>query len=252
MKKAFILILALAAWGRAAHAGQAAASLYNQANSDYRAGSFEKAAALYEQAAAAGVHNSDLYYNLGNAWYRRGDRGKARLWWERAERLSPRDPDLRANLALLQNQLSEALALPQKPMPTDFLRSVRDLAPAGKWGLALSISIWTFWLLLFLFLILRPGRLRRLLLILDIIFILIMLLFGIGFGFRYGFEQEPAAAVLADKVSVRSGPGDSFNEQFELPAGAKVLIQECGNGYCKIELPPGMVGWVEQKTVERI
>ena len=251
MKK-FLTILALMILARAACAGEAAAALYDQGNAAFRAGSFQPAVALYEKAAAAGINNSDLYYNLGNAYYKAGDRGRAALYWQRAEKLNPNAPDLRANLELLEKQVSESLAIPEKKMPTDFLRRLRDLGPAKKWGMVLSVSIWGFWVLLFLFLMARRRPVRRVLLLFNIIFILIMIFAGFGFGFRYSRELEPAGVVVAQTVSVRSVPGESFNSQFELPAGARILIRECGNGYCKIELPPGMVGWVDEKTVVKI
>jgi len=85
-----------------------------------------------------------------------------------------------------------------------------------------------------------------------ILFIILMILSGTGFGLRYKWEKEPAGVVLDAEISARSGPGDNYSLLFELPAGARVLIQECGNGWCKIRFPPGMIGWVDGRGIERI
>jgi len=242
-----LMIIAFAGFG-----SPAALSLFNQANSLYSRGRFEQAISFYQQALQSGIQNSDLYYNLGNAYYKTGDLGRAALCWRRAERLNPADPDLRANLELTGKMISEHLPVPAQSSLTDFWRRVRDLGSAQKWGTRFSIFIWGFWLSLFLYLIFSARRMKRILLGLNLILVLLTLAAGAGFGFRYHWEQEPAGVVLQKNVPARSGPGENFSLLFELPAGARVLIRECGSGYCKVEFPPGMIGWVEGKTIERI
>ena len=108
IKRAIVVIL-LSLAARAAFGSDAAASLYNQGNAFYNSKQFVNAINLYEQAAKAGLVNSNLYYNLGNAYWRGGDAGRAMLNWSRAERLAPSDPDLRFNLGLARGQIARSL-----------------------------------------------------------------------------------------------------------------------------------------------
>ena len=246
----FILTMLLCS--RAAFASEASASLYNQANRYYTQGQFQDAIRFYESAEKTGVKNSDLYYNLGDAYYKSGDAGKAVLFWYRAERLSPRDPDLRANLKLLRKQVSKSLAA-QAPNPfSDFLAGLRDLAPARSWAVLFSISVWGFWVVLSARLVIGRRKFISLLSILSAMFIILVMITGAGFASRSKWETAPSAIVLAKDITAKSGPGENFTAVFNLAPGARILVKDCREGYCQIELPPGLVGWVDEKAIEKI
>jgi len=174
------------------------------------------------------------------------------LNWSRAERLAPSDPDLRFNLGLARGQIARSLVAQPSSRISDFFRNIRDLARARTWGLVLVFAIWAFWLSLSARILLGGGKFRTALSILTGIFIILMLVSGAGFAARERWETEPAAVVIGRDVSARSGPGEGLTPVFNLPAGARVLMSECRNGYCQVELPPGMVGWVEGKDIEKI
>jgi len=251
MKRIYLLLM-LMTFSVPAFADDALVALYEQGNDAYNRGEFQKAISLYEQALATGVRNSNLYYNLGNAYYRAGDTGRASLNWHRAERLNPRDPDVRANVELIEKSGEISPSLKEKQGFNEFLRRIRDSGSAKQWGMVLSVFIWAFWLSLSIFIIISNQSLRKIFLGLIIFFIIGILLTGTGFGFRFRFENEPAGVVMTSGVQAKSGPGDNFPVLFEPVVGTKVLIRECRSGYCQIEIPPGMVGWVDGKVLERI
>jgi tetratricopeptide (TPR) repeat protein len=251
-RKILILLLGLLVFSREGFTSQAAASLYNQGNRFYSQNQFDKAIDLYRQAEKSGVTNSNLYYNLGNACYKAGDPGRAVLYWLRAERLSPNDPDLKANLKLVSAQVSKALPVSSSNPITEFFRALRDLGPSRGWGMLLSVSIWGFWAALSLRIIFGRSRIKTGLSILLATFIILVLVSGSGFLTRRHWEQEPAAVVIAKDLLAKSGPGAGFTGVFNIPAGARILVKECRSGFCSIELPPGMVGWVDEKSIEKI
>jgi len=251
-RKFFTLLLGLLIFSREGWASEAAASLYNQANRHYGQNQFGKAIELYGQAQKGGLHNSDLYYNFGNAAYKSADLGRAVLYWSAAERLSPRDPDIRANLRLVQGRISKALPVSSSNPITEFFKALRDLSSSRGWGMLLSVSIWGFWAALSLRIIFSRSRFKTGFSVLLFSFIILVLASGAGFLSRRSWEQEPAAVVTANDVSAKSGPGRDLTNVFNLPAGARVLVKECRSGFCSIELPPGMVGWVDEKSIEKI
>ena len=54
---------------------------YEQGNTAYRAGEYADAIRSYEQLAASGVWNEEVYFNLGNAYYHQGPRKAAGPLW---------------------------------------------------------------------------------------------------------------------------------------------------------------------------
>jgi len=251
MKRAWLIIIlsAMLVPGMASASTDPAAG-YNQGNHYYSQGQYVKANGWY---ADAFVKNSYLFYNIGNTQYKMGNPGWAVLFWLRAERLSPRDPDIRANLKLVQTQISKALPVSSSNPITDFFKSLRDLSSSRGWGMLLSVSIWGFWVALSLRIIFGRSRFRTGFSILLSSFIILVLASGAGFLSRRSWEQEPAAVVIDNNgVSAKSGPGKDLTNVFNLPAGARVLVKECRSGFCSIELPPGMVGWADEKSIKKV
>jgi hypothetical protein len=251
-RKLFIIGLGVLLFGKAALASQAAATLYNQANRLYSQNQFSQAVELYLQAEKNGAHNSNLYYNLGNALYKSGDPGRAMAWWLRAERLNPRDPDLKANLKLAQAQVNKSLPAVSSSAVTDLFNSVRDLSPARGWGVLLCVWIWLFWCSLSLRVGFGRAGLKTMFSVLLLASVFLAAVSGVFYLSRRGWEIEPSAVVVAKEVSAKSGPGQNFTGVFNVPQGARVLLKECRSGFCSIELPPGMVGWVDEKSLEKI
>ena len=73
---------------------------FDQANQQFKAGDYARAAAAYENILTAEGPRAAVFYNLGNSYQQLKQYGPAILAYERARLLTPRDPDLLANLAL--------------------------------------------------------------------------------------------------------------------------------------------------------
>jgi tetratricopeptide (TPR) repeat protein len=76
------------------------ATLFDEANGQFKAGNFTEAAASYEKILISEGPRASVFYNLGNSYQAQKKYGLAILAYERARLLSPRDPDLLANLNL--------------------------------------------------------------------------------------------------------------------------------------------------------
>ena len=83
------------------------ATEFSAANKLYAEGKFAEAATAYETILQAGAQSPALLFNAGNAEFKAGHLGKAVAAYRRAELLAPRDAELRANLACLQDCVSE-------------------------------------------------------------------------------------------------------------------------------------------------
>ena len=60
-----------------------------QAETFYREGKYQEAAAVYKNILAGGRESAGLYYNLGNCYYKLGENTQAILNYERALLLDP-------------------------------------------------------------------------------------------------------------------------------------------------------------------
>ena len=81
---------------------------FERANQIYTAGNYAAAAGLYEQLAAKGITNPDLFFNLASAYSQTGRTEQAAEYYARAAELAPRDELIASRL----KQAGRALSLP--------------------------------------------------------------------------------------------------------------------------------------------
>jgi len=247
-----IWFLGLFLISRVGFGSEALAGVYNQANEFYGKGEFGKALELYLEVNKSGIRNSDLYYNLGNAYYRVGDLGRAVLFWQRAERLNPRDRDIKANLGLAQKQIEKELPIVNQDGVSLWLARFRDLLRARQWAMIFHFCLFGFWISLAFFILFRARRGAWLISFFMILLVIMIAVSGAGYELRAKWEKEPAGVVIAEKARMRSGPGESFDEVLNLPAGLRVLVLDSGSGFYRIELENGVMGWLEERYLEKI
>jgi len=206
----------------------------------YQAEEFEAAAKSFESIARNGVINPALYYNIGNAYFKSKDLGHAILWYERAYRLSPRDPDLNFNLAhantLVKDKVETSFTLAdlvffwQGLIPLNWLQAA---AIGASWFFFLWAGVRTFQQ--------KPvfsgvGR--------SLMGVLILLVLAAGMD-HYRMKAENLAVIVQERVAVRSGIQENATQLFELHAGTRVRVKAQKEGYLKIMLTKGKVGWVK-------
>jgi len=238
--------------GRIGFGSEALAGLYNQASELYSKGEFGKALELYLEVNKSGIRNSDLYYNLGNAYYRVGDLGKAVLFWQRAERLNPKDSDIKANLSLAQKRIEKELPMINQGGTGLWLARFRDLLRASHWAMIFHFCLFGFWISWSLWILLRGRKGSWLISFFMILLVMMIIGTGAGYGLRANWEKAPAGVVIENQARLRSGPGESFDEILNLPAGVRVLVLDSGKGFYRIELKNGVMGWLEETSVEKI
>ncbi|MCP4720055.1 MAG: tetratricopeptide repeat protein, partial [Desulfobacteraceae bacterium] len=206
----------------------------------YQAGEFKNAAASFEAIAASGVVNPDLFYNIGNAYLKAKDLGQAILWYERAKRLSPGDPDLVFNLAYANTLVKDRINSPVTM--TDIFFFWQGLVPL-KWLQAGAIASSC---LFFLWAGVQTFRQKRIFSGPGWVFVSLLLLLFLAAGMEdYRARAANLAVIVQDSAAVRSGIMETSTKLFELHAGTRVQVKAKRNGYLKIRLAKGRVGWVK-------
>jgi tetratricopeptide (TPR) repeat protein len=230
-----------------------AESLFVKGNDWYAKGKYKEAAALYEQVLAAGYFSADVYFNLGNAYYKQEEIPLAILNYEKAGKLSPGDEDIKVNIQLANLKIADKIDAVPEFFLTKWWRSFLLFCSAE----ALSVLSVTGFLLGFALLIVylfavsigvkRPAFYAG-------IFLLVFALLISGMAsLQAGYlTDSDEAIVFAGTVNVKSGPKENFKTLFVIHEGLKVNVKLQNDGWIKIGLPNGNVGWIAAASVKKI
>ncbi len=256
MKKLFNIIIILFVVGSYTFANNQevryTSEKFVKANQLYKEGHFTQAAKLYQEELKNGV-SADLYYNLGNCYYKQNELGLAILNYERALKINPSLKDALHNLRLTESKTIDKFEV----QPDFFLKKIRnritDLLTSNQWTM-FAFLFFLLFLGLFLFFIFANTKKSR-----KTFFIFSMVCFVL---FSYGlieastqkkrFLEHKEAIILQGAVVVKSSPGEAAKDIFELHEGTKVEVKSELDSWVEVILSNGAVGWIKDKTIERI
>ena len=245
MKRYTLLILSLL-FAFAGRAQESAEAWFEQANAAYNAGNYDSAIIVYEKILATDVESVPLYFNMGNTYYKMREYPMAIYYFEKALKLDPSNEEVQTNLAIANQAIVDKI----EPVPQSFI--VRGWHNARAW---LSGDQWAWCsivcfalLLVSLFLFLRSHRIgmRKLGFFAGIIFLLAFA-FSVTFAaqLKRASDVQDQAILMAPTVMVKSSPSEASVDLFVLHEGTKVDVLETVDGWCKIKIANGSVGWLE-------
>jgi tetratricopeptide (TPR) repeat protein len=226
--------------------GAAPADLFSRGNAAYEACNYLQAVALYDSAAAE-MTSAELLYNRGNAHFKLGEIGRAIADYNRAYVLKPHDKDILHNLAFARQfrpDKSLTLENPLARMITDFLRLLDAASARVLAGLFFFLALAGLALLF-----VRGQRLFGWIALgLGVLF-LCCFISAANWGAVTGAEH---GVVVQPELTLRSGPGQEYQEIAVVHDGLEVMLRERRPGYVLIQIPGGDGGWVESASVEPV
>lgn len=234
--------------GAAVIAGDDVISEFIAGGVAYKAEDYDKAIAAYEEILKGGKESGALYYNLGNSYFKKGNVGKAILNYERARRLIPRDSDLNFNLQYVRSRANvsgEPTGLPWGRQLVEQLTrhwTDRELA----WAL-FSLAFVLGALQLFSLYARLSPRARNL--TLAVVATLCLICAG-GLWFKLATEKNQAVAVAATEAKFE--PRGDATTHFSVGEGTLLKIFKTEDGWAKVARPDGKMGWIPEKTLERV
>ena len=246
MKRYTLLIyILIVSWG-SAWAQENGNVWFEQANAAYNAGNYDSAMVLYEKILALDVESVPLYYNMGNTYYKMHEYPMAIYCYEKALKIDPSNEDVQTNLAIANRAIVDKI----EPMPQSFIvrwwQNARALYSGDQWA---WLSVFVFALLLvsvFMFLRARKIGLRKLGFFAGLVFFLV---FALSVIFAFQLKQlsltKDQAILMTPTVNVKSSPNDASVDLFVLHEGTKVDVLETVEGWNKIRIANGSVGWLE-------
>lgn len=251
MKKYTLLICLLIVSGlglvRAQENGE---TWFEQANAAYNAGRYDTAVILYEKVIDLGMESAPLYYNMGNAYYKKQDFPMAIYYYEKALKIDPSNEELQTNLAIANRAIVDKI----EPVPESFIEkgwhNMRTWLSGNQWAWCSIIAFALFLAALLLFLRARRIGLRKLGFFTGLLF---LILFGLSVVFALQLRQaamtEDQAIIMTPTVNVKSSPSNASVDLFVLHEGTKVSILESADGWNKIRIANGSVGYLPEASM---
>ena len=248
-QRTLLILIALLCLGTA-YAQNAEDSWFERANAAYAANNYDSALVLYEKILASEMESAPLYYNMGNTYYKKHEYPMAIYCYEKALKLDPSNEEVKTNLAIANKAIVDKI----DPVPQSFItkgwQRVRAWLSSDLWAWCSVVAFAVFLGGLMLFLCSRRVGLRKLGFFAGAIS---MVKFALSVVFSVQLKQaamtQDQAIIMAPTVTVKSSPSETGIDLFVLHEGSKVSILETTEGWNKVKIANGSVGWLQENCM---
>lgn len=227
--------------------------LFEQGNTAYNEGDYQKAISLYEQTFKMGQHSAALYFNLGNAYYRLNKVAESIYYFEKAKQLNPKDEDIQINGAFAQNMTIDAIENLPESQIAQFQKSLFGIFSFSTWSLLTVVLLWIFLGLFLGYLFFKSVQLKR-----SFFFsaMLVLLVFTTSFFVTFTIDQQNKniqyAILFSDQIDIWSEPNLQGDLLFTLHEGTKVQLLDKLQEWQKIRIANGSEGWIRNASLRRL
>lgn len=247
MKKIGLLMmtLLLAMLGRAQATQETIDEWFAQGNAAYNEGDFEQALQQYDNILASDMESAPLYYNLGNTYYKMKEYAKAILYYEKALKLDPGNEDIKTNLEIANLAVVDKINTIPQSFIARWWNDLKSLFSANGWAWMSVLAFALLLLCLFAFLMSRRPGLRKAGFLMGLLALLVLAM-SVLFAVEKtrDLKHQDEGIVMSPTVTVKSSPSPTSIDLFVLHEGAKVRVMDEANGWNKIKIADGSVGWL--------
>lgn len=225
-------------------------SVAEEAFALYEQGQYQAAAELYEVVVTAGVEDPAIFINLAHAYYAQADLGRALVNYRRAQVLTPRDASLSRALAQVRSQRRDIQG--EELAPLDGLTALTvGVLRMDELFVVVGLAWAAFFVLLAVYWVQPQWRevLRVVLLISGVLLVFGLLLLGSRW---YSTTLRPPGVVVAEIVTIKSGPGDNYLDIYRLYAAAELRVLEDRGEWLRFVLPDERQGWIRRGAVAMV
>lgn len=218
---------------------------YEEANRQYEAGNYAAAADLYESILKAGNISADVLYNLGVAKHRLSEDGESVLWMKRALIVQPGMPEATQSLTFLRNHLG-LLEFADE----GWSRFLAELSPAvGPW--IVSLCLWIAALSAAAAVTLRRLQANRTgLLVLAVLSLVLSIATRQISHYRAeNLSAENFWTITETDAKAVAAPMPEAASVIPLPIGSEVRVLQNIKGWCYVDIPGDIRGWVRKDAL---
>ena len=246
MKKIFITLILLSVMAFS----QSVQQSLKDANQYYKSGNYKGAITGYEAAIHGGYQGVSLFYNLGNAYYRTGKFGLAIYYYEKAFQLSPDDEDIQHNLIIANSKIIDRVDVVPKFFLFSWWEAMQNLFHPYAWKVFMFLVYLCLIFLIGIFFTAKKPSIKKYSFFsaVSVLFIL-MLSLVLFITQQHQIENYHYGIVLEQTVNVKSSPDEKSSDAFILHEGIKVKVEDKLEGWNKIRLSDGKIGWMESSAI---
>lgn len=249
IRNIFVIVLVLVATVGSAQVD----ALKTTADQAYIDGNYEDAIVSYEEILAQQYVSAEVYYNLGNAYFKAGKVASSVLNFERALKLAPHDDDIQFNLKLANLSVKDRIEeMPKLFFVTWWEALLKTFSTDGwAWSIIISVLLGLGGLLLFKFS--NEEGMKRLTFYTALISFAWAGLSAYAAETNYNHAvNDNRAVVFIATINAKSAPDQKGKDLFVIHEGLVVEVTDRLNGWCRIKLSNGNVGWIPEKELTRI
>lgn len=207
----------------------------------------------YEDILTQEYVSAEVYYNLGNAYFKDGKIAPSILNYERALKLAPKDEDIQFNLKLVNLSVKDRIEEIPQLFFVNWWNAIVSTFSTDGWAWSAVIS---FVLALAGFLLFRLSNeegMKRLTFYTGVIALLwfSFSIYSAEKSFNHAVNDN-RAVVFASTINAKSSPNEKGKDLFVIHEGLVVKVSDELNGWIRIKLSNGNVGWIPRNTVVSI
>ena len=227
--------------------------VFQQANQAYQKENYAEALSLYQKLLVENSSAPTVHYNLGNTFYKLNQIAPSIYHYEMALLLNPSHKDARNNLFFAEKMRIDRFEEVPKSIFTKFNERFIYTISVNTWAWVSILFATLVVLFFFLYYFVKYNIKKRLYFLLSFLS-LVSFIFVLSFAYKadHHDQNNKPAIVFSKKVSVKSEPIVSANENFALHEGTKVQILETLEGWSKIKISDGQIGWIGNEHVKEL
>ena len=252
MKKITLVLIALmmSVVGMAQLSSVSYDNWFEDGNAAYNEGNYEQALTFYNSVVESGMESAELYYNMGNTYYKMKDYPRSILYFEKALKLDPSNEDVKTNLEIANLAIVDKIT----PVPQSFIakwwEGLGSAFSANGWAWLSIVAFALLLVCLFLFLMSRRMGMRKVGFFVGVLAVLCLAL-SVFFAVekQRDLNCQDEAIIMTPTVTVKSSPSMNSVDLFVLHEGSKVRLMDNANGWNKIKIADGSVGWLQEEDM---
>ena len=224
--------------------------LLTKANSLYNENAFDSALVLYKDIVEQGYSSASLYYNIGNTYYKLRNYPLAIYYYEKSLKLDPNNDDTKHNIEIAQLFLTDKIeAVPELFIKT-WWNNLSNTFTLNLWSIITLVLIGLLLTCLFFYITAKTRGLKK-----SMFFICLFLLVFTICSFsisakKYNYiSTNNEGIIIIPTITIKSSPSNSSVDLFVLHEGSKVKILDNADGWEKIKIANGSIGWLPASSV---
>ncbi len=231
--------------------GQGVAQNFELGNKAYENGEFENAISHYTQIVDQHFTSFELHYNLGNSYFKTEQIGKAILHFEKAFKLNTEDEDLQFNLNLCRNYIVDQIEELPRPAVLKWWISFKEKSSPNTWAKFALLTVGIFSFILIVRIFTTNRSVKKTSIVLGFIS-LVLSIFFLSMSYISDMAVKKEAILIHTNTNIKNSPSENGADIFILHEGVKMQVLEELNGWKKIKLSNGMVGWLPMQDIAEI